>query len=199
MGHDRAKCYAADETGDDRIVRARFVFAVGCVLAVAAFAPAPARAAKVCAYAMPADMVTSVSSGSSKAGQQFRFRIGEDVQLEDGTAIPSGTTGYGIVRAASSAGRHNRDGMLALEPRYLVVPSGASVKRVDVTMNPTLPATWSPSEPLLNKAASHVPLPVPGLVMTGVNTLRWGRNITLGPGFRFTVIPVGNLARGAVC
>jgi hypothetical protein len=32
-----------------------------------------------------------------------------------------------------------------------------------------------------------------------VNTLRWGRNITLGPGFRFTVIPVGNLARGAVC
>ena len=165
-------------------------------------APAPVRAAKVCAYSLPADMVTSVSSGSSKAGQQFRFRIGEDVQLEDGTAIPAGTIGYGIVRAAASAGRHNHDGMLALEPRYLVVPSGnggKGVKVIEVTMNPTLPATWSPSEPLLNKAASHVPLPVPGLVMTGVNTLRWGRNITLGPGFRFTVIPVGYLARGAVC
>ncbi len=169
------------------------------MLIVTALATAPSRAAKVCAYAMPADMVSSVSSGSSKAGEQFRFRIGEDIQLDDGTAVPAGTLGYGIVRAASSAGRHNRDGMVALEPRYLVLPNGSGVKRIEVTMNPMLPATWSPSEPLLNKAVSHVPLPVPGLVMTGVNTLRWGRNITLGPGFRFTVIPVGNLARGAVC
>ena len=43
------------------------------------------------------------------------------------------------------------------------------------------------------------PLPVPGLIMTGVNTVRWGRNITLGPGFAFTVLPVENLAHGPIC
>jgi hypothetical protein len=161
--------------------------------------PAPALAAKVCAFSMPAAMVSNVYSGTAKAGQQFRFKVTAQAVLDDGTAVPAGTGGYGIVRSASSAGRHNHDGSLVLEPRYLVVPNPKGAKLVEVTMNPTLPAMWSPSEPLLNKAASHVPLPVPGLVMSGVNTLRWGRNITLGPGFTFTVIPVGNLALGAVC
>jgi hypothetical protein len=66
-------------------------------------------------------------------------------------------------------------------------------------MNPTLPAVWTPSEPLLQRAASHVPLPVPGIAMTAVNTVRWGRNIVLGPGFTFTVLPLDNLSRGPVC
>ena len=166
-------------------------------MVAASLAPAPASAAKVCAFAMPADMVSNVYSGSARAGQEFRFRVTGSSVLDDGTSVPAGTLGYGIVRAASSAGRHSHDGMIALEPRYLVLPKGA--KQLNVTMNPTLPVTWTPREPLLNKAASHVPLPVPGMVMTGVNTLRWGKNITLGPGFTFSVIPVGNLARGAVC
>jgi hypothetical protein len=34
--------------------------------------------------------------------------------------------------------------------------------------------------------------------MTGVNYVRWGRNITLGPGFRFAVIPAEDL-RGPIC
>jgi hypothetical protein len=35
--------------------------------------------------------------------------------------------------------------------------------------------------------------------MTAVNTVRWGRNIVLGPGFTFTVLPLDNLSRGPVC
>jgi hypothetical protein len=35
--------------------------------------------------------------------------------------------------------------------------------------------------------------------MTGVNMVRWGRNITLGPGFAFSVLEVDDLARGPVC
>jgi hypothetical protein len=35
--------------------------------------------------------------------------------------------------------------------------------------------------------------------MSGVNSVRWGRNITLGPGFVFSVIAVDNLERGPVC
>ena len=181
-------------------MKARFILVLAGAFCVAAFVPGPVRGAKVCAYAMPAQMVSKTYSGDAKAGQAFRFAIAQDVTLDDGTDVPAGAAGFGIVRGASPAGRHNRDGMLALEPRYVVVAGAKGApKRIDVTMNPTLPVTWTPSEPLLNKAASRVPLPIPGLVMTGVNAMRWGRNITLGPGFTFTVIPVGNLARGPVC
>ena len=162
--------------------------------------PHPAAAAKVCAYAIPAGMVDRVESANARTGGSFRFATTADVTLEDGTFVPSGTPGYGVIRSASSAGRRNRDGSLSLEPRYLVVAKAKTgPKRIDVTMTPTLPVTWSPSEPLLNKAASHVPLPIPGLIMTGVNQVRWGRNITLGPGFAFSVLPVANLAKGPIC
>ena len=182
-------------------MRARTLLALAGALAVVSLAPSPVRAAKVCAWAIPSEMVDKVYSGSAHSGAPFKFKVVESTELDDGTKVPAGTLGYGIIRAASSAGRHNRDGMLSLEPRYIVLEkANSSMDRfVPVTMSPLLPVTWTPSEPLLNKAAGHVPLPVPGLVMSGVNLVRWGRNITLGPGFTFTVLPVQNLARGPVC
>jgi len=145
-------------------------------------------------------MVDKVDSRYARSGAIFRFRTTDDAGTPDGTKVPSGTTGYGVIRSADPAGRHNHDGSLSLEPRYLVVhePSGGA-RRIAVTMNPTLPVVWSPSEPLLNRAASHVPLPIPGLVMTGVNEVRWGRNITLGPGFKFSLLPLDDLTKGPIC
>ena len=156
------------------------------------------RAEKVCAWSVPVEMVDKVYSGNARSGQTFRFRVTEDAVRDDGTKIPAGSMGYGVIREASGAGRHNHDGSLAIEPRYILVPKPKDgTQRIEVTMNPMLPVVWTPSEPLLNKAVSHVPLPVPGLIMTGVNTVRWGRNITLGPGFKFTVLPVENLTTTA--
>jgi hypothetical protein len=182
-------------------VRVRPLLALAGALAVVSLAPSPVRATKVCAWAIPSEMISKVFSGDAHSGAPFRFKVVESTELDDGTKVPAGTLGYGIIRAASSAGRHNHDGMLSLEPRYIVLEksNGTAERIVPVTMNPLLPVTWTPSEPLLNKAASHVPMPIPGLVMTGVNMVRWGRNITLGPGFTFTVLPVENLARGPVC
>ncbi|MEA2688161.1 MAG: hypothetical protein QOD51_768 [Candidatus Eremiobacteraeota bacterium] len=182
-------------------MRARLLLALASIAAVTSvgLAPAPARAAKVCAWSIPVDMVDAVDSGKAHAGTVFRFRVTDDAASDDGTKIPAGTIGYGIIRSASAAGRHNHDGSITLEPRYLVVPKAKGFTRLSITMNPTLPVTWTPSEPLLNKAASRVPLPVPGLIMTGVNAVRYGRNITLGPGFTFTVLPVDDLAKSPVC
>jgi hypothetical protein len=181
-------------------VHARLLLASASIVAVASLAPAPARAAKICAWSIPVDMVDTVESAKARAGTAFRFRVTDDAASDDGTKIPAGTIGYGVIRAASAAGRHNRDGSITLEPRYLVVPKPkGGLERLSITMNPMLPVTWTPSEPLLNKAASHVPLPVPGLIMSGVNAVRWGRNITLGPGFTFTVLPVDDLAKSPVC
>ncbi len=145
-------------------------------------------------------MVDKVESRYAKAGWAFRFRSTDDAGAPDGTKIPAGTLGYGVIRSADAAGRHNHDGSLSIEPRYLLVrvPQRGTV-RVEVTMNPTLPVVWSPSQTMLSKAASHVPLPIPGLVMSGVNEVRWGRNITLGPGFKFSVLPVDDLTKGPIC
>jgi len=180
-------------------VRAR-ALAVAAVLVFALQTPRPVDAAKVCAWSISVAMVDNVFSGTARPGAVFHFKVTDAASSESGVKIPAGSIGYGVIRSASAAGRHNHDGMLALEPRYIIVRKPSGVARVDVMMSPLLPVQWTPSEPLLNKAASHVPLPIPGLIMTGVNQVRWGRNITLGPGFTFTVLPVENLTAGApVC
>jgi hypothetical protein len=164
-----------------------------------ALTAAPAGAEKICMDAIPAEMLDKVASATARAGGVFHFKIRQTVTLQDGTLVPAGTLGYGLIRSASAAGRHMHDGSIDLEPRYLVVAkTQGGYKHLHVAMDPTLPPVWTPSEPLLNKAASHVPLPIPGLVMTGVNYVRWGRNITLGPGFAFAVIPAEDL-RGPIC
>lgn len=145
-------------------------------------------------------MVDRVDSRYARAGGTFRFRTTQDAKFDGGENVPKGTTGYGVVRFADAAGPRSHDGALALEPRYLVVPTrdGRS-ERLEVTMNPTLPAMWTPREPLLQQAASKVPLPLPGIAITAMNAMKWGRNITLGPGFTFSILPITNLARGPIC
>jgi hypothetical protein len=181
-------------------VRVRPLLALAIALTVPLLVPSAAAAERICAFAVPTAMTSKIFSGTARSGQVFRFKVAQDSVLDDGTKIPAETIGYGIISTASAAGRHNHDGSIGLEPRYLLVPKpkGGST-RVEVTMNPNLPVVWTPAEPLLNKAASHVPLPIPGLIMTGVNEVRWGRNITLGPGFSFSVIFVDDLSRGPVC
>jgi len=168
------------------------------VVAVSLLAPTPARAVKICAFAVPAVMVDKVFSGTAKAGQPFKFKVSQDAALDDGTQVPAGTIGYGIISEASAASRGNKDGLIALEPRYLVVPKPqGGFMRVQVTMSPALPVVWTPNVPLLRAAAND--LPIPGIIMSGVNSVRWGRNITLGSGFVFSVVVVDNLERGPVC
>ena len=175
-----------------------FLVATGAVAAAMLLAPAPTRAAKICLFSVPVVMVDKVFSGTAKAGEPFRFKVSQDSTLDDGTQVPEGTIGYGIISEASAASRGNKDGLIALEPRYLVVPKpNGGFMRVQVTMNPTLPVVWTPNVPLLRAAANA--LPIPGIIMSGVNSVRWGRNITLGSGFTFSVLAVDNLARGPVC
>lgn len=181
-------------------MHARSFFVVAGLVAIASLAPVPARAQKICYAAIEAGMVDKVYSGTARSGWPFRFKVTESKTMDDGTAIPAGTLGYGVVRSADAAGPHAHDGELAIEPRYLVVPKPAGgVKRVDVTMNPTLPVSWTPAGVLSQGMSAAQAVPVAGLAVTAVNVMRWGRNVTLGPGFTFSVIPVDNLARGPVC
>lgn len=139
-------------------------------------------------------MVDRVDSGKSKPGDIFRFRTAADAKLGK-LLIPQGTLGRGIVRNVDQAGRRDHNGSLALEPRYLMV----GTRNIPVTMEPHLPASWAPRQTLIEKGAARIPNPVPGIVMSGVNMLRYGKNITLGPGFTFSILLVPSLARKSIC
>jgi hypothetical protein len=168
---------------------ARFFSIVAFLLLLVA---APARALD-CPGAIGAVMVDKIASGSAKAGQVFRFKTTTDARV--GTMpVPAGTIGYGIVRNVDRAGRRDHDGSLALEPRYLMVGS----RLLPVTMDPHLPASWSPHDSLIEKGVTRAN-PISGIVMTGINMVRFGKNITLGPGFAFTVLSIPTTLRKSIC
>ena len=154
-----------------------------------------AKPGPVCPAAIPANMVDYVKSADARIGMVFRFET-TSVADVDGVTIPAGTRGYGVVRAASSAGRRNRNGTLTLDARYLALPKG---QRVEVMMDPHLPTDLNPATTLIERGIGMVPNPIPGLAMTVINYERFGKNITIGPGFLFHVIPVGDLAKAQPC
>jgi hypothetical protein len=146
-------------------------------------------------------MIDTIDSGTARPGAAFRFMITEDslIQLAsepDPIPIPRWTLGWGVLRAVSAASRGNHYGSITLEPRYLVLAGG---RVVQVSMNPTLPASISSDTPGVEKAMSHVPIPIPGFAMTAVNTFRRGRNVIVGLGYAFSVVPIRALSLGPDC
>ena len=168
---------------------ARFVLLV----VLFALATNPAAAAD-CPGAIAATMIDKLDSATATAGLVFRFRT-TVAAIVDKRAIPAGSIGVGVVRSVDRAGRRDHDGSLALEVRYVTVGNAV----VPVTMNPHLPASWSRRDSLIERGAGRIPNPVSGIVMTGVNILRYGQNVTLGPGFTFTILAIPSLARKSVC
>lgn len=171
------------------------MLALAALLALTVPGITKAKPGPLCPTAIPANMVDYVKSADARIGMVFRFETTSAATVE-GETIPVGTRGYGVVRAASSAGRRNRNGMLTLDARYLALPKG---QRVDVMMDPHLPIDFNPATTLIDRGIGMVPNPIPGLAMTVINYERYGKNITIGPGFLFHVIPVADLATGQPC
>ncbi len=146
-------------------------------------------------------MIDTVDSATAHPGRAFRFMTTEDASIElatqpMGIPVPRWTLGWGVVRAVDAASRGNHYGSIVLEPRYLVLTDG---RVLQVSMNPTLPAVLSRDTPGVEKAISHVPIPIPGLAMTAVNTIRRGRDIVVGLGYAFSVVPIRALSLGPDC
>jgi len=180
---------------------ARLAVALACVWF--AFIAVPARAAGnvSCLNAIPVEMISTINSATARSGGAFRFIVTEDSTIQlasqpDPVPIPRWTLGWGVLRAVAPASRGNHYGSLALEPRYLVLADG---RVLQVSMNPTLPASISRETPGVEKAMSHVPIPIPGLAVTAVNTFRRGRDVTVGFGYTFSIVPIRALSLGPDC
>jgi hypothetical protein len=141
---------------------------------------------------MPATMVDSVDSGTAYPGMVFRFEITSDVNFF-GTIIPENTVGYGYVREVSAASNRDRNGSLILEVRALIYKN----KQYQVMIDPRDSSTWSPAITMGERASDY--LPIPGVVRTAVNEVRNGKNITIGPGFHFRVVALGDPRKYSPC
>ena len=145
-----------------------------------------------CNAAIPVEMVDSVDSGTAYPGMLFRFKVSVDANL-NGTLVPANTIGYGYVRSVSAASNRDRNGSLILEPREVVFKS----HHIQVIADPLEGASFSPAQTLTERASGYVP--IPGIVRTAVNEVRDGKNITIGPGYTFHVIALGDPRKTTPC
>jgi hypothetical protein len=173
----------------------RTTFVIPLVLAFALAPAAVGAQERVCLNAIGAKLVDTLSSETAKPGETFRFRTSDFVMINN-DAVPLGTLGYGVVRSVNPASRGNKYGSIVLEPRYLLLHDG---RRIEVSMNPTFPVELASNTPMVEKAATHIPLPMPGIAMTAINTFRTGKNVTLGPTITFSIVPINDLSRGPDC
>ncbi len=162
------------------------------IACVALVLPCAARASYECLNVIPATMVSTLSSKAAFPGERFRFKT-TAANIVRGVRIPVGTTGWGIVGYAAAASNHSRNGAIALQPRYLVVGS----KIIQVMQDPRESPIQTHNVTVAEKSVSFIP--IIGLVKNAANILRFGTEITVGKGFAFHLVAIGNLADVSPC
>jgi hypothetical protein len=171
----------------------RFVssFLVLLVLAAAGALPVRAATTLTCYTEIPATMLTTVTSASGYSGQVFKFKTTSAI-ASNGTQISAGTIGYGIVLSAVPASNRARNGVIVLEPRFLWVNN----HELQVAGDPRDASILTHGASVVTQGAGAVPLPGFGAVFTEATH---GSNITIGPGYNFHVVPIGNLQQQGPC
>lgn len=166
-------------------------FAVAFLLALAVAGTAVRSDAALSCYSLiPVQMLTTVSSAEGFSGQVFQFKTTETVS-SNGTTFPAGTIGYGAVLNAIPASNRARNGIVILEPRFVLVDgqqiqvAGAPIDASILTHDPSAVALGVRVLPFGSGIAANEAID--------------GTNITVGPGYVFHVVPVGNLQERGPC
>ena len=162
-----------------------------CTLTLSAAATSRGVAALDCYPLIPATMLSTVTSSSGYSGQVFRFKTTATVS-SNGFEFPAGSAGYGVVLSAIPASNRARNGIIVLEPRFLMVNG----QEVQVAGDPADASILTHGASVLGLGAGAIP--VPGLGLAVDETIQ-GTNITIGPGYNFHVVPIGNLVQRGPC
>jgi hypothetical protein len=173
-------------------VRKNFNFLLLSLIVAVAVAAAPARgnAALQCYPLIPAEMLTTVNSAEGFSGQVFRFKTTATVS-SNGFEFPTGTLGYGVVLNAIPASNRARNGIIVLEPRFLLVNG----QEVQIAGDPADASILTHDPSVFQMGLRAIPYGG-GIVATeAVN----GTNITVGPGYAFHIVPIGNLQERGPC
>ena len=94
-------------------------------LALRLYAQSPKRATVPAGTRLLVRMVDSVDSSKQKAGYRFTATLETNLQAYDVTVAPKGTTLYGVLAQASSAGKFKGSSQLTLELTDIVINGAA--------------------------------------------------------------------------
>jgi len=184
-----------------RVVRRASAAAVTVGLAVAAALPLGAQtpapqgdARPPCRYAQVA-MYDTVDSARAKAGDVFTFVLVDPATTADGTIVPRGTLGYGIVANAAHAGSGGRGGYLALETRFFVLDDGRHVQAIIDRESDQASSAIG--------ASANAPgilgwIPIVGYAVGGYDAMHHGKDATIPRGTRVGVF-IGDDAALGTC
>lgn len=152
---------------------------------------APVTADVTCDLTIPATMVDTMDSAHSYAGEHFRFKTTAHAAFGD-LEIPENTPGWGVVRYVQGAKSRNRTGLIILEPRFLSIGEN----HIAVMSDPRETAEYAHSATLTDQGIGMIPI---GALQTAIHYLRPGVNVKLGPGFKFHVVVMGDIATSEPC
>ena len=165
-------------------------FALLLVLLALGGTAAPARAGLRCYPLIPAQMLSSINSAGGFSGQVFRFKTTVAVS-SNGTFFPAGTPGFGVVLSAIPASNRARNGIIVLEPRFLLVDG----QQVQIAGDPADASILTHDPSAVALGARALPFGAGIAASEAID----GTNITVGPGYAFHVVPVGNLQERGPC
>ena len=168
------------------------VCALSTVGAPAARAQAPEASTPPCVRAEIA-LIDPINSANAHAGDYFRFRIVDAATAPDGTPIPAGNIGYGVVAFASHANRGGVGGYLALEPRFIRLADGT---KVDVFADRLDSATSAKNGSTNNAPFYLSAIPFAGYLLSPYGYIHHGSDTTLPIGTRLNVLVGSDLALG---
>jgi hypothetical protein len=177
-----------------RFAAAALAVAMLAALAAPGLAQTPADTRKPCVRTLVA-MEDNIDSAHTRAGDAFRFRIVDAATAPDGTTVPAGTLGYGVVANASHADRGGRPGYLALETRFFVLDSGAHMPAIiDRARDEASTATGATA----NAPGFLGLIPLVGYAVGGYDAMHHGKDATIPRGTRVGVF-VGDDAALGTC
>lgn len=135
----------------------------------------------------------NVDSAHAKPGDVFKFVIAQDAVAPDGTALPTGTPGYGVVANATHAGKGGQPGYLALETRFFVAPNGKHVAAIIDRANDSVASAVGATA---NAPGALGWIPFVGYAVGGYDALHHGRDATIARGTRVAVLLGDDAALG---
>ena len=146
-----------------------------------------------CVRAM-AEMTTDVDSAHARSGDSFQFQTVEPARAPDGTAIPPGTRGFGVVAIAQHAERGGRGGYVVIETRFLALPNA----HVPVTIDWTTAARAAATGSSRNIPGFVGAIPFVGYVLGPYGFIHHGSDVTIAHGTRLPIL-VGDDVAIAAC
>jgi hypothetical protein len=139
-------------------------------------------------------MAGDVDSAHARAGDSFQIKTVEPARAPDGTVIPPGTMGYGVVAISQHAERGGRGGYVVIETRFLALPG----EHVPVTIDWTTEARASATGASRNIPGFVGAIPFVGYVLGPYGFIHHGKDVTIARDTRIPVL-LGDDVAAAAC